>query len=116
MSDDLIQAQIDGVEFVQKERKEFVCVSLQAILNMRDELNEAVSKFDGALALVTPGQEETNFGFYVDGYTLKGTDVIGEVLVTAMDGRSCVIKSSSLVAFFERRLDPNVYPEDGERV
>jgi len=47
-----------------------------------------------------------NFGFYVDGYTLKGTDTIGEILVTAYDGRTITMKSAALVAFLERRLTP----------
>jgi len=114
---DLVQAQIDGVEFMHPEEKmELVSVPLQKLLNFRDEMNEAIAKFDGALELVPRGENgETNFGFYVDGYTMKGTPIIGEFLVTAMDGRTFLLKSSSLVAFLERRLEPNVFPEDKPR-
>lgn len=48
--------------------------------------------------------EETNFQFYVDGYTLASTDVIGEILATAPDGKTAVLKSKSLTDFLDRRL------------
>lgn len=115
MSEEIIQAQVEGdpLEFVER-RAEFVSVRLDQLLAVRSTLNEAIAKYDGALEMIPrgAGEGDANFGFYVDGYTLNGTAIIGEIMVTAMDGRSVLIKSSSLVAFLERRLSPNVFPED----
>lgn len=56
--------------------------------------------------------EQSNFGFYVDGYTMAETGTIGEVRVTSYDGRTGVFPSKMLTAFLERRLTPpNVLPE-----
>jgi len=111
----VVQAQIDGepLEFAEK-RTEFVSVRLDQLMSVRAVLNEAIGKYDGALEMVQRGapDPETNFGFYVDGYNMTGTAVIGEILVTAMDGRSTLLKSAALVAFLERRLSPNVFPEE----
>lgn len=112
---DIVQKQIDGDPLViQEKRGEFVSVRLDQLLAVREMLNEAISKYDGALEMIPrgAGEGDANFGFYVDGYTLTGTPVIGEILVTAMDGRSALLKSASLVAFLERRISPNVFPED----
>lgn len=50
-------------------------------------------------------QPETNFGFYVDGYTIShDPENIGGVKIMAMDGRTETIKTSQLCAFLERRL------------
>lgn len=113
MDHEIVRAQIEGVEIAPAKPVEFVSVPLPTMIRLRSDINEAISKFDGALELVAPGENgEANFGFYVDGYTLRGTPVIGEILVTSADGRQCLLKSSSLTAFLERRLEPNVFPED----
>lgn len=52
---------------------------------------------------------EGNFAFYVDGYTIKLEDEtdpeFSDLLCTAPDGRTCIIKKSSLTAFIDRRID-----------
>lgn len=48
---------------------------------------------------------ETNFAFYVDGYTMNSTDTIGEILATTPDGKTKIIPSSQLTAFLDRRMD-----------
>lgn len=54
---------------------------------------------------------ETNFGFYVDGFTLNSNDTIGEILVTGPQGNTVTVKSSVLTGFLERRLSPpNIMP------
>lgn len=50
------------------------------------------------------GTVEANFEFYVDGYTLKSTDTVGEILATAPGGEQMVITSRSLTNFIERRM------------
>lgn len=51
------------------------------------------------------GTVEANFEMYVDGWTLKGTDLVGEVeAVRASDGARVVFPSRSLTSFLERRL------------
>lgn len=104
----LADVAIDAGEDVlqQDKQTEFMSFPLHQLIRIRYEINEAISKYDGALELV-PRQEptETNFGFYVDGYTLShDPENIGGVKITAMDGRSETIKTSQLCAFLERRL------------
>lgn len=101
----IVQAQIDGDPLVIREKAHD-----QRLEKMVREFMEI---FDHAYNQTkNESREDANFGFYVDGYTLTGTPIIGEILVTAMDGRSTIIKSASLVAFLERRLSPNVFSED----
>lgn len=55
-----------------------------------------------------PAETEANFGLYVDGWLLNGTDVVGEIQITppadVEDAHPFILKSSSLTAFLERRL------------
>ncbi len=52
------------------------------------------------------GVVEANFGFYVDGWTLKSTENVGEVLAIRMDdGANVTFNSASLVQFLARRLN-----------
>lgn len=52
------------------------------------------------------GVVEANFGFYVDGWTLRSTENVGEVYAVRMDdGAHTTFNSASLVAFLARRLD-----------
>lgn len=54
-----------------------------------------------------------NFGFYVDGFTLHSTDIVGEIRVVSFDGKETTFPSRQLVAFLERRLSPpNIMPEN----
>lgn len=105
MTEEIIQAQVDGepLEFAVKSTNERL---ERMVRNFMEIYDHAYTQAKNEKT------EETNFGFYVDGYTLDGTAIVGEIMVTAMDGRSALIKSSSLVAFLERRLSPNVFPED----
>jgi len=76
------------------------------MVKVRDVLNEAIGKYDGALELVRAGSAvDTNgLGFYVDGYTLNGTSMIDELKLTAFDGREVIVKTAALTAWIERRL------------
>lgn len=49
---------------------------------------------------------EATFDLYVDGYTIKSTGTIGEMLVTSPEGKSAVIPTKKLTAFLDRRLTP----------
>lgn len=127
---DLVQSQIDGdpLVFVEREGRSSFEKDLSHMINCysmeKNTPDFLLAKFmEKSRQLFVEISDErdrwrnenpaiSNFGFYVDGFTLNGTDTIGEVSVTAMDGRTCIIKSSSLVAFLERRLEPNVFPED----
>lgn len=61
-----------------------------------------------ALEKLEPREDEAaNFGLYVDGYTLASTHKIGEIQITAMDGRRVVVASRRLTDWIERRLEPN---------
>jgi hypothetical protein len=56
---------------------------------------------------------ETNFGFYVDGFTLHSTDNVEEIRAVAFDGRETTFPTKQLVAFLDRRLSPpNINPEN----
>lgn len=51
------------------------------------------------------GTVESNFGLYVDGWTLTGTNTVGEIFCKHLDGREVMVPSRSLVAFLDRRVD-----------
>jgi hypothetical protein len=105
---EIVQAQIDGEDI-------FVLGRQQEIPSVSARVGDFVvsANLNGGLTISpSTADEKANFDFYVDGYTLKSTDTIGEILVTSYDGKNVVIKSSQLTAFLERRLTPaNVPPE-----
>lgn len=44
---------------------------------------------------------ESNFGFYVDGFTLAGTGKVGEVKITSPDGKTVVVASDDFLLFLD---------------
>jgi len=70
-------------------------------------LNAVLHAYSGALSLRDHWSQsiESNFSFYIDGYTLNGTDTVGEILVTAPDGKTKIVSSSAFTAFLARRID-----------
>lgn len=113
MSADIVQAQIDGDDISKSlGNQSTIELPLGAAGILRDILNAAIGKRNPDLYLTPRGSDiESNFAFYVDGYTLKGTEIIGEVLATHPDGRTLVLRSRQLTDFLERRLNPNILPE-----
>lgn len=89
---ELIEAQKAGDDICGRTPREKFEAGLKALLAQYDEKSEIT---------------ETNFDFYVDGYTLASTDKIGEVRLTDNNGRSVVVPSQSLVNWIERRLESN---------
>lgn len=69
-----------------------------------DAVAAALDRYDRTKTGTAVEANEANFGFYVDGYCLASTDNIGEILVTAPDGRAAIIRSDIFTAFLERRL------------
>lgn len=59
-------------------------------------------------------EPETTLGFYVDGYSVHSTPNIGEIRVIRYDGKEAIIKSASLTAYFDRRIDPPNTPKEGD--
>lgn len=106
-----VQAQMDGEPIFEK----FEPNKLDP--RLREIIDEYFEKFGRAYAQVereenAKSAEETNFGFYVDGYTLQSTETIGEIRITSYDGKTVTIPSKQLVAFCERRLSPPNHPEN----
>lgn len=107
-----VKAQIEGAPIFEK----FEPNKLDP--RLREIVDEYFEKFGRAYAQVereenAKSSEETNFGFYVDGYTLQSTEVVGEIRVTSYDGKTAKFPSKQLVAFLERRLSPpNITPEN----
>lgn len=69
-----------------------------------DAVAAALDRYDRTKTGTAVEANEANFGFYVDGYCLASTDQVGEILVTAPDGRAAIIRSDIFTAFLERRL------------
>lgn len=89
---ELIEAQKAGDDICGRTPREKFEAGLKALLAQYDEKSEIT---------------ETNFDFYVDGFTLASTDKIGEVRLTDYAGRTCIVKSRSLTDWIERRLESN---------
>lgn len=89
---ELIEAQKAGDDICGRTPREKFEDGLKALLAQYDERDEIAA--------------ESNFGFYVDGFTLASTHKIGEIRLTDNNGRSVVVPSQSLVNWIERRLEP----------
>lgn len=79
---------------------QFVSDMLVNVKHMTDEREKWFGRGPGFTTL------EANFDLYVDGYTIKSTGVIGEMLITSPEGLSAVIPTKKLTAFLDRRLTP----------
>lgn len=75
----------------------------------RTPLEKVRDALDGVFAVVRDMQDmtETNFDFYVDGFTLASTETVGEIRLTDYAGRTCIVKSRSLTDWIQRRLESN---------
>lgn len=103
---DTIDIRAPDIELIQAQQAGADICGRTPLQKLADTLNEAV-RMVAELPEDKRGVEVSGtFGFYVDGYTLASTDEIGEVTLTSYDGRTCVVKSSALVAWIERRLTP----------
>ena len=49
---------------------------------------------------------ESTFDLYVDGYTLRSTETVGEMSVTSPEGDQTIIQTKQLTAFLDRRMSP----------
>lgn len=67
---------------------------------------EITHRQDGSLVISTIMENpvESNFEFYADGFTLKGTRTVGEIKVAHPDGRTMILKTAVLTAFLDRRF------------
>jgi hypothetical protein len=106
---EIVQAQIDGEDiFVLGEQHE---------IKSRGKIGgyEIHATVEGCLYIrPLPTVEQSNFDLYIDGYTLKGTNKVGEVLLRGPDGATVKLKSSTMTQFFERRLTPSNFGPEGE--
>lgn len=89
---ELIEAQKAGDDICGRTPREKFEAGLKALLAQYDEKSEIT---------------ETNFDFYVDGYTLASTETVGEIRLTGPDGNMCIVKSRSLTDWIKRRLESN---------
>jgi hypothetical protein len=109
-----IQAQIDGEPLGEDTTVVpmlgQVAVSRAGLEDMHRSCSEIVAAMADALGITEEAPVEANFGFYVDGYTMRSTPNIGEVTIIGPDGRMGIVKSSVITQFLERRL-----PEDGNQ-
>jgi len=124
-----IPGQDDPLEFVAKDGTAFE-TALAGLVNYHSMEGAAGNTPDFIVAQFLTGamklfgaavqerermasEAETTFGFYVDGYSVHSTPKIGEVRVVRYDGKEATIKSGSLTAFFDRRIDPPNVPKEG---
>ena len=90
---ELIEKQKAGDDICGQTPREKFEDGLKALLAQYDEKGEIAA--------------ESNFGFYVDGYTLASTETVGEIRLTGPDGNMCIVKSRSLTDWIKRRLESN---------
>jgi len=106
---DAVQAQIDGEPIFEFNKLD------PRLKAMTDEFFERFGRTYQQIARERQAKEseEINFGFYVDGYTLQSTEIVGEIRVISYCGKTTTFPSKQLVAFLERRLSPpNILPEN----
>lgn len=107
-----IQAQIDGEPLGEDTTVVPMLGQLSISRTGLEDMHRAAAEITAAMAdalgITEEAPVEANFGFYVDGYTMRSTPNIGEVTIIGPDGRMGIVKSSVITQFLERRL-----PEDG---
>lgn len=73
------------------------------LVNLKHMVDEREKWFGRGTGIETI---EATFDLYVDGYTIRSTGTVGEMLVTSPEGLSATIQTKQLTAFLDRRLTP----------